>query len=290
MFDIPTYLHNNLSHISQSSIKLSNQGMDCFVFKAESAQWGSIAIKVPRALRFSNDNDITITSDKIIKQEFEMLCWLEKYNIKVPKPLFYDENQGSFSVLITEYIEYDQSKLERDKFKTLLDEIYDLPIPSIDLIAMEGMDFPYVLSERIKRRFASVKSIFPDLDPLKIDIDRFLFENKFQQSLLHMDLRDSNLLVKDGKLRAVIDWTNALVGDRNLEIVRLIEMTSMEETLRTDLENRFLSQCDPMLLLIYKLDVLLMMTILFSLEIPDKRLSKIYFHKLLSTVIQLHKV
>ena len=40
-------------------------------------------------------------------------------------------------------------------------------------------------------------------------------------SLIHLDVRAPNLLVRDGTIRALIDWTNSMIGDPALELARI---------------------------------------------------------------------
>ena len=44
-----------------------------------------------------------------------------------------------------------------------------------------------------------------------------------KRSLLHMDIRPDNVLVKQGRIEAFIGWFNALIGDASLELCRVAE-------------------------------------------------------------------
>ena len=54
-------------------------------------------------------------------------------------------------------------------------------------------------------------------------------ENEKAASLLHLDIRPSNLICIGGRVQALIDWSNALIGDPRLELARLSEYAQVEE-------------------------------------------------------------
>lgn len=54
-------------------------------------------------------------------------------------------------------------------------------------------------------------------------IESILRRLGYRPLLLHMDVRPPNILAAAGSIRAIIDWSNSLIGDPALEFARIAE-------------------------------------------------------------------
>jgi aminoglycoside phosphotransferase (APT) family kinase protein len=93
------------------------------------------------------------------------------------------------------------------------------------------MTLPELLGERLESRMAALREIRPELPqlPPRTEMAERMREDEKAASLLHLDIRPSNLICIGGKVKAVIDWANALIGDSRLELARLSEYAQVEE-------------------------------------------------------------
>ena len=102
---------------------------------------------------------------------------------------------------------------------------FAIPGSDVQGPVLGGMEFRSFMRERVLRRLTNLsKSAAVPSDPaawleafdqLTSDYDRA------GGRLLHMDLRAENVCVADGKIVAVLDVTNAMVGDPRCEVGRL---------------------------------------------------------------------
>ena len=99
-----------------------------------------------------------------------------------------------------------------------------------------------------------------------------------------MDARSANLLVKNGQIVALIDWSNAMVSDPWLELCRIAEYGEVNsefwknyELATHDLAGR--SRPDTAIEMLYRLYTATMMTIVFLSEAPDSSLGSRWFKR-----------
>jgi aminoglycoside phosphotransferase (APT) family kinase protein len=95
-------------------------------------------------------------------------------------------------------------------------------------------------------------------------------------SLLHLDLRAANLLVRRGGIRAVIDWSNSMVGDPALELARTAEYARLAENgldyadfVRGYTTVRPHPVRSAACWELYRLDAAAMLAVVFNSEAPD---------------------
>ena len=90
-------------------------------------------------------------------------------------------------------------------------------------------DADQVLAERIGDRLKNLAAVtelgvgFPDIRAV-LAADQ---ADGLPRRLLHMDLRPENVLVRAGRPVAILDWSNALIGDPALDLARAAEYGSL---------------------------------------------------------------
>ena len=88
--------------------------------------------------------------------------------------------------------------------------------------------------------------------------------------LLHMDLRDVNLRVRNGKAVAVLDWTNALIGPAAIDYFRIMELGQPGDAFVEAYSRRAdVPTVTPRQQTFLRLDAALMLALVFISEAPD---------------------
>ena len=85
-----------------------------------------------------------------------------------------------------------------------------------------------------------------------------------------MDFRPANLRCRDGRIRAVLDWSNAAIADPAYELARMHEAGTLTDAVLDGYGDRdWASQVPPPARTLYHLDAALMLALVFSLGAPD---------------------
>jgi len=85
-----------------------------------------------------------------------------------------------------------------------------------------------------------------------------------------MDARQANLLTRAGAVVGIVDWSNALIGDPELELARIAEYGALDSAFLEGYESPGPREMPPQQLeLTYRLDAALMLAVVFLSEAPD---------------------
>ncbi|PFA62950.1 hypothetical protein CN378_18080 [Bacillus sp. AFS015802] len=92
-----------------------------------------------------------------------------------------------------------------------------------------------------------------------------------ENKLLHMDIRPENILFKNRQIVGLFDWTNALVGDPVLELMRINEYGCLSDEFidHYDGFEKEINRVPDLVRWLYQLDTSLMLTLLFE-ELGEK--------------------
>ena len=96
--------------------------------------------------------------------------------------------------------------------------------------------------------------------------------------LLHMDLRPENILVRSGSPVALLDWSNALVGEAALDLARAAEYGSLTEPVLNAYGNPEAFNLTPATPreIVYRLDTAVMLSHVFLDGAPDEAKARHY--------------
>lgn len=271
------------------ALTLTGEGLECLVFRGYSPKLGDVAIKVPRCAVFENDNDPSVSARALLRQEAEYARHLREHDLPAPAVLALevsgsedaDASRDEISAyLIQRYIEHDGSDPDPGELGRLIAAIHRLPLPPSMPLAQGTGSIERVIAERLIRRtrvverIAGVSVSLPD----GFMLEAALTEAARPRCLLHMDARPANLLTEGGVIRAIIDWSNALIGDPYLELARIAEYGLAGPAFRAAYEARVapetthdapLAPPSPVIDCIYHLDVVVMLAVVFLSELPD---------------------
>ena len=209
-------LRDEYSWLGITDLRRIGEGMDAKVYRAYSPQLGPVAIKMPHSRWMSSGNEPTLDTRVILRKEFQLSRYLQGHRLPAPEVFFMHTEDAGVDFIVSQFVESDDSELLDSEFGHLIRAIHDLPAPSPDLAAGEPPAcVDEILAERIDRRLKKLASIaslsigFPDIGPA-------LSSGRTDDApgcLLHMDLRPENILVRCGRPAAILDWSNALVGE-----------------------------------------------------------------------------
>ncbi|ATB35880.1 hypothetical protein CYFUS_001294 [Cystobacter fuscus] len=252
---------------------LMGGGLEFFVFRIQSARQGPLAIKVPRAPIFINDNDPRVVARDLLEQEAALISRAARGGIPVPRLVALELGREPLDYLVLEYVEHAGGEPSPRALGELVRRLHSLPeLPSRPLVAQQGRPLAELLAERIHRRarvverLAGVRLALPGPEWLA-DV---LHGSERPRAVLHMDVRPANVLAREGQVLALLDWSNALVGDPALELARIAEYgLAGPEFLAAYHGLEPLPPPPARLELLYRIDTAVMLAVVFLSEQPD---------------------
>lgn len=278
-----------------TGIQKAGSGLEFCILRGELPS-GAIAIKVPRDRIFSNVNDAYIDSRVLLNQEFAIMRHLKAHGIaQIPEP-FSDLEAAGFGALVMSYVPSDDSKPDEYDLGQLLAKIHTATPPDLKLSAQEDCTIPALIDRRMARRWKELTVFVRDLPDLPGSgvIAKALEEITEVKQLLHMDFREANLRTQNGKIAAVVDWSNALLGHPAMELARVAETRGTGEKFLEGYASIMPPPTvKPLVETIFRLDTATMLALVFLSEEPNperapqavKRVRKL--HKIL--LEELHK-
>ncbi|WP_458380019.1 phosphotransferase family protein [Sinorhizobium medicae] len=250
-------------------------GIESYVFKLRLPTGTEIALKVPMVRYIENDNDQGLDAFDLLKQEFTIASYLGEYNFPVPSPfgLHLPEADDSLGFLASEFITSDRSTATSGDLGALVSRLHHLPPPpSFRPVAQRQDTWDETVALLIRQR-SEVVAKLAEVRLREISSDQLLEVLKAKRasvSLLHMDLHPENILCHRGKIRALIDWSNSLVGPPELELYRVAEYGVWEQAFQKRYGIQIKSEYDDdPLSLIYRLYTATMLAVVFLSEAPD---------------------
>jgi aminoglycoside phosphotransferase (APT) family kinase protein len=103
-----------------------------------------------------------------------------------------------------------------------------------------------------------------------------------------MDMRPANVLTRDGHIVAVIDWSNALIGDPALELARIAEYGYLDAEFYAGygMTDGF-AHVPRSVELLYRLDTAVMLAVVFLSESPDPQCAQSQGQRVIKLSAQL---
>ncbi len=236
-----------------------------------------------RARWISNDNDRGLDARDLLRQEFALAN--HGRSIGIPTPAMYHlDLEGD--LLVSQFMESDTGQSAPSQLGTIIGRLHQAPPPPIRCVGQRGQSAASTVTNLLRERLGTIGRLtrhdLPDVD--QVQVHAHLRSREGYRALLHMDARSANVLVKNGQIVALLDWSNALVGDPWLELCRIAEYGEVGSEFWTnyklaahDLAGR--SRPDTAIELLYRLYTATMMTIVFLSEAPDPLLGSRWFER-----------
>ena len=259
---------------SLTDVETAGQGLECLVFKAQSPTYKHVVLKIPRVKVYQNANDFSVEAKSLIQQELRIYELLQDGHVPVPKAYRYLEEDG-YPGMLCEYVDDDGTNVSDEEMGRVVALIHATKGHDLGTtVAMETGDVFSTMEQRMKRRFGVLARSVPEASGWIHDWDHIhnILEGlkRFPSSLLHMDFRDVNLRHNNGRISAVIDWTNTLIGPAAIDIYRTLEFSQLGDGFikgYTEIANfpQTTSQEECLL----RLDAALVLVLVFKIEAPD---------------------
>ncbi|KAM0188348.1 hypothetical protein ACHAPQ_006851 [Fusarium lateritium] len=258
-----------------TDISTAGQGLECLVYRATSPEYGQVVLRVPRVKVYHNANDPSVAASALIQQEMLMYSLLQNGSVAVPKPYKYLERDG-YPAMLCEYVDDDGTEITFEEMGRVAALIHSTVLSDTDIktVAMETTDVFSTIEKRMKRRFSVLSKTIPEASVWLTNWDKVHTTLKdlrrFPPSLLHMDFRNVNLRHSKGRISAVIDWTNALIGPAAIDVFRTMEFSDVGEGFAKGYnevlpfpEVTAREEC------LLRLDAALVLALVFIVEAPD---------------------
>jgi len=249
-------------------------GNEFIVFKATSPEHGPVALRVARRQVYENANDPFIEASRLLQQEMRICHHLQGTDVPVARHYGLVESGGRVASL-SAFIEADDSIIGDAEMGRVLGQLHRLPPPTgLGLVAQEGLETMQVLPRRVARRWGEIKKLVPALPDLVTESLNGVcngLSSRHAKCLLHMDFRPENLRGRNGKIVAVMDWSNALVGPAAVDLYRVLELVKpgpeFLQAYRTTFSQHVrLTEAEETVL---RLDAAVMLALVFLSEEPD---------------------
>jgi fructosamine-3-kinase len=249
-------------------------GLEFHVWRARHPAWGEVALRASRRRFESNDNDPSVDTGALLAREAGLSRLLADAGLPVAR--HFEIVEGEVDVAVSEFISTDGTGSDSFELGAFAARLHSLGAD--DGVEPQHPDvFRTTIAERLSRRWAVLRDIEPELPKLPAPAElASVIPADYQPALLHLDLRASNLLVREGRIRAVIDWSNSLVGDPALELARTAEYARLPENgldypefARGYASVRPIPPCADECWELYRLDTAAMLAVVFNREAPD---------------------
>ena len=255
------------------------EGVEFNVYKATSRLHGEVVLRIPKFKVFQNANDPNTDARDLVRQENDICDLLGPGPVPVPKAYGYYEIKD-YPAMVCEFVSDDGNLAADAEIGRMAALIHSTTVPAdwdVKLVAMEGFDSSStadLLVHRISRRFNTLGLYSPESMSwaLPEDVLRDVAEPlcRFTPTLLHMDLRQVNVRMMGGKVAAVFDWTNALLGPPALDVYRSLEWgTQAQPFLEAYRGVRPLEAVSEREEALMRLDAALVLALVFVSEAPD---------------------
>lgn len=161
----------------------------------------------------------------VLEKEAIVLEALAAAGVRVPRVLAWERRHArdGRSWILLEHIPHDKAPRFGDELQRELGSIARV-IHAIDGGALleQGSWAAYV-TERLRVRVDAAAELcdLPPADEVSAAVEPLLAARGELRALLHMDLRETNVCVRDGRIAGVIDVANALAGDPLIELGRI---------------------------------------------------------------------
>lgn len=254
--------------------RLLGRGLEFEVWHMRHPEWGEVAVRLPASEQPGTANDPEADAAALHRHEAAVYAYLAGTDIPVPRS--YALLHFEVDVAVSEYIENDGSGFDSAELGRLLARLHALP-PMPGIAPFRAADaFRTTVVERLARRWRLLCELDPALPAPPPATELAAVVPAAATSLLHLDVRAENVLCRDGKIKALIDWTNALIGDPAFELARAEQYArypenglDLQELQRGYASVRPLPERSPRCATLYRLDAAVMLAVVFNAETPD---------------------
>lgn len=247
-------------------------GLEATVFRGEARALGPLALKVPLVRYIENDNDRGLDARDLLHQDAFFFEHSKKHHL--PTPQFVALHFGqAVDFLAYRYVQTDTSTCSAEKVGRLVRCLHDTPLPNFIPVAHRGQPkVEETLARLTHERLSTIRRLSNQASPdVSLEVlTAAMTSYAAPRSLLHMDIRASNLLCADGAVVALIDWSNAVLADPLFELSRMAEYGFPMDGLIRGYGRDVFAERPVLAVIAARLYTAAMLTVVFLSEAPDK--------------------
>ncbi|WLD94614.1 phosphotransferase family protein [Alkalihalobacillus sp. AL-G] len=255
-----------------TSINPYAYGVENCVFKVTTEEWNEVVIRVPWNRFSSNETDGDIDSRRGLEKEVSLTEHCFHKGIPVPE-IFYVQFGEKTDFIIQEFIEGDDRGASIEEVGVLVHKLHNMALPPEHVNLTR--DINHDLSRRIIERTEAFERFSGQHFPLpeQLELQSILNSYPSKSRLLHMDIRLENLIFCNRRIKAIFDWTNALIGDPVLELMRIQDYRLLNDDFIKGYPNfeTEMKRVPDIVTWLYQYDTAVMLTLLFYTELDDKQ-------------------
>lgn len=267
-------------------VRTAGRGTEFAFFVSERGE----GYRVPRNNLSDSVNDPDVSAYHLQRKEQVFTIWATEHGLPASEVLDLLEIEGT-PVLVVTVVEDDGSELAGRAFGRVLARMHQTPPPSSNAQhepptgnAQQERDLAATIALRLTRRHAALTKY--GLKPLPDHLAETIRAGTGPDVVNHLDLRRQNVRCQDGEVKALFDWSNALLAPVELELARLTEYAEIAEN---GLELRELiagyreaggivaDHTDAWRVL--RLDAAVMLANVFDSVAPDRRLRDLFLRR-----------
>lgn len=249
-------------------------GVDFWADMAETHAQVAV-LRSPRNELLQTSYDGVVDYGAIVEREVQALTLMGEAGIPVPEVLGWKRAQrpGEVSWVLLSYVPHDEVfDIPMVELGSLTRRLHEIE-PSVPALTAPESWAEFVWS-RLRQRLDAARRYcdIPAEAALQSGVTALLASRgDAARCLLHMDLRAANLCVRDGRIAAIIDVANCVVGDPMLELGRIRGFGLLTDEFLSGygLDISDLGAEELMLLDIYELDTAALLTVVAVEEIDD---------------------
>lgn len=274
-------LRDRYGHLGITGLREIGRGMDARVYRADSAELGPVAVRMPHDRWVSSGNEPQLDTRRQLRQDYHLSRHLRTHGVPVPEVFFLHTDDHGTDFTIARFIEADDSTLPAAELGRLIRAIHDIPVPGLDLVCMGSFsNADEVLADRITQRLerlAAITDLGADIPDIKAALAADPADS-LPHRILHMDLRPENILARSGRPVAILDWGNALAGDPALDLARAAEYGSLTPAVLDAYGDpgTFMMTPETPRQAVYRLDTAVMLAHVFREGAPDPTRARHY--------------
>jgi aminoglycoside phosphotransferase (APT) family kinase protein len=252
-------------------LAVAGAGLNFLVCRAETAPFGTVALRVPWVRTLVNDTDGVLEACRLLQQEAALGRYLRARGLPTPAIHALHLGDDGDDFMTSDFVVGDGSLPDQQAFGRLMRALHAIEPPELSLI--EGGDLPCHawIARRLSDRAAAFARLTGEALPLphEATIAAILAPRASQRAVLHMDARPANLFTRDGAIVAIADWGNALIGDPALELARIAEFGHLDAAFIEGYGSDPLGALPAPIATLYRLDTAVTLALVFLAEAPD---------------------
>jgi aminoglycoside phosphotransferase (APT) family kinase protein len=272
--ELPQQLADAIRSWGLADPALIGEGFDFDVYQARAADGTLVVLRVARQRYSHNAHDPWVDSRVLLNQEFALAGYLADAGCPVARPRRLILDVAGTDVLISDYVADDGAGLDSFLLGQELARLHALKPPRVRLSAQEGVPFEVLAPARLARWWRELQVLVPGLPDMLPDavLRAAVAQRRDVRRLLHLDVRRTNLRCVGGRVRAFIDWSNAIVGDPAFELARIEEIARLPENgldpgqVRAGYGQPPWLAAAGLVSLLYRLDAAVMLALLFTAQ------------------------